>query len=145
VTSPNCSVDGCTNDTSKGGKGLCSMHYARLRRTGDPGDLGTSGYLRRPGLALADRVYPRLRLREATGCWEWTGALSEGYGVIGLPDNKHVGVHRWVYEDLVAEIPAGLVIDHLCANRRCANPEHLDPVTRAVNNARGDHGLRVAS
>ena len=138
MTGRQCAVGGCGRPIDKGGYGLCGMHYSRQRRSGD---VGVDGYIRPPGRSMEERVFTRLREDPSTGCWEWQGALSAGYGAVGGSDGRKIFVHRWVYEHLVGDIPEGLVIDHLCANRRCANPEHLDPVTRAVNNARGNHGL----
>lgn len=77
-----------------------------------------------------------------TGCWLWTGAANlYSYGVIGNGDRSDLVtlVHRAAYEDLVGPIPEGLDLDHLCRNRICCNPDHLEPVTRAENVARGDH------
>lgn len=92
----------------------------------------------RPERSLEDRLFPRI---DAEGpCWLWTGAISgAGYGVIGLA-GRGTGtgyVHRVVWELLVGLIPPGLDIDHLCRVRSCCNPDHLEPVTRAVNVARG--------
>lgn len=73
-------------------------------------------------------------------CWVWTGTIKgTGYGVIGRGPRGAgcIRVHRAVWELLVGPIPDGLEIDHLCRNRVCCNPDHLEPVTRAVNNARG--------
>lgn len=73
-------------------------------------------------------------------CWEWTGTLdSGGYGQISI-HSKHVLVHRFAYECLVGIIPDGLQIDHLCRNRRCVNPAHLELVTHQENCRRGDGG-----
>lgn len=71
------------------------------------------------------------------GCWPWLGHCSRnGYGRL-----RYAGVgrmaHRFVFEHLVGAIPTGLVIDHLCRNHRCVNPEHLEPVTQAENVRRG--------
>jgi hypothetical protein len=70
-------------------------------------------------------------------CWTWTGAInSSGYGH-AWSAGKMVAVHRVAYETLVGPIPAGLDIDHLCRNRACYNPTHLEPVTRQENARRG--------
>ncbi|WP_375791707.1 HNH endonuclease signature motif containing protein [Actinoplanes campanulatus] len=49
---------------------------------------------------------------------------------------KAVTAHRYSYESLIGPIPDGLTIDHLCRNRPCINPDHLEPVTQAENNRR---------
>lgn len=71
------------------------------------------------------------------GCWQWTGAISSvGYGRFRIgPDNRYA--HRIGYEHFVGPIPTNLVIDHLCRNRACVNPEHLEVVTERVNINRG--------
>jgi hypothetical protein len=77
---------------------------------------------------------------EIGDCWECIkGVQPNGYGktYIGSGDYKVVLVHRYVYEQLVGPIPAGLVLDHLCKNRKCANPDHLEPVTPGENIRRG--------
>jgi hypothetical protein len=80
----------------------------------------------------------------ATGCWNWTGKINAyGYGVISL-SRREIGerirsrvAHRVVYETVVGPIPEGLDLDHLCRNRRCVRPDHLEPVTRKENLRRG--------
>lgn len=79
------------------------------------------------------------KIRFTAGCWEWVGAISKwGYGnVKDIENNCYRGAHRFVYEILRGPIPKGLVLDHLCRNTRCVRPDHLEPVTQAVNLRRG--------
>lgn len=72
------------------------------------------------------------------GCWLWMGALDkDGYGYYAAY-RKRERVHRYSYELLREDIPDGLVIDHLCRVRSCANPEHLEAVTDVENIMRGN-------
>jgi len=74
---------------------------------------------------------------EQTGCWTWTGRRhSKGYGVIESMALRYPA-HRVSYLLHVGPIPHGLVIDHLCRNRSCVNPAHLEPVTNGENVLRG--------
>ena len=70
-------------------------------------------------------------------CWEWTAAKQFGYGQIRWGD-RLTHAHRVSYELFVGPIPGGHQIDHLCRNRGCVNPEHLEPVTQAENIRRGE-------
>jgi hypothetical protein len=69
------------------------------------------------------------------GCWEWQHATTNGYGVVQI-DGRLQRAHRAAYELSGKQIPEGLHIDHLCRNRACINPAHLEPVTQAENNRR---------
>lgn len=69
----------------------------------------------------------------SNGCVEWTASLNNnGYGTF-TADRRTVMAHRWAYEFHVGPIPDGLTIDHLCRNRRCVNPAHLEPVSMRAN------------
>lgn len=69
-------------------------------------------------------------------CWIWTGATNGvGYGQMSI-NGQRCYVHRVVYGQLREPIPAGLVLDHLCGNKPCFNPDHLEPVTQQVNTLR---------
>lgn len=77
------------------------------------------------------------RVDKTNDCWNWTaGTLTSGYGSFRINNRAHVA-HRYAYEQLVGPIPPGLTLDHLCRNRRCVNPAHLEPVTLATNVLRG--------
>jgi excisionase family DNA binding protein len=65
-------------------------------------------------------------------CWQWTAGMCGPYGRF-RDDNGPVPAHRFAYEQARGPIPAGLTIDHLCANKRCVRPEHLEAVTSVEN------------
>ena len=70
-------------------------------------------------------------------CWEWTGyVMPSGYGRFTLGKHIH-SAHRAAYKLLVGELIQGLVIDHLCRNKSCVNPMHLEQVTQLINIRRG--------
>ena len=90
-----------------------------------------------------ERFFEKVATRD-DGCWEWTAGIAGqgGYGYFyrgrtGPGDHGRVYAHRWSYEYHIGPIPDGLVIDHLCRNHRCVNPEHLEPVPQKVNIHRG--------
>lgn len=91
-----------------------------------------------PEMTLEERFWVKVNKQAPNGCWEWIGAMSgNGYGSIRI-DHKARNAHRVSYELVVGLIPEGLTLDHLCRNRACVNPEHLEPVTIGVNTLRGE-------
>lgn len=71
-------------------------------------------------------------------CWVWKFSTDTGGYARFSVDGRLTSVHQWAYAEYVGPVPPGLELDHLCRNRRCANPGHLEPVTRRVNLMRGD-------
>jgi len=95
-------------------------------------------------IPLEERLRARVDMRGDDECWEWQGSIStQGYGRIAAGGSAETSgsplyTHRVMYELRVGPIPGGLEIDHLCRNRRCCNPAHLEAVTRRENVMRGD-------
>lgn len=84
-----------------------------------------------------DAVKSRTVKIARTGCWQWTGYIcSDGYGGMKR-SGKLVRAHRLSYEAFKGPIPSGLSIDHLCRNKLCVNPEHLEAVSIRENTLRG--------
>lgn len=72
------------------------------------------------------------------GCWEWTSALNRaGYGVLNIK-GKVVLAHRFSFLNAGNTIPPNTELDHLCRNRKCVNPAHLEPVSHHINILRGE-------
>ena len=73
----------------------------------------------------------------------WTGSTNNGgYGQVGYQGDYRFS-HRLAYELLVGRIPDDLTLDHLCRNRSCCNPTHLEPVTRGENTRRGGNTIKT--
>ena len=93
--------------------------------------------------AVLAKIASRVRI-VASGCWEWQGVMQKGYGRIIVKDYP-VYIHRLAAHVVHGDIPDGMEVDHLCKNRSCCNPSHLEIVTARENTLRGDGaGMRCA-
>ncbi len=122
----------------------CPMHRNRWYRHGDVHHLGKHG--------LAKTATPEERFWakvDADGdCWIWTGAIgTHGYGVfcetgVRSGQRKTMTAHRYAYQLLVGPIPEDMTLDHLCRNRPCLNPDHLEICALAENIRRAIKGRK---
>lgn len=85
------------------------------------------------------------KVEKTETCWIWTGAIHvHRHGVFNAGRDAPKGkksptmwAHRYAYMVIVGDLPEGLVLDHLCKNPVCVNPDHLEPVTQSENAKRG--------
>ncbi len=100
------------------------------------------------GHRIPSKIVPMV-FYNGTPCIPWAGYITtRGYGGLTI-NGKTTLAHRAVYENVIGPIPPGLVIDHLCRNRSCVNPEHMEPATNKENVLRGagitaDNARKVA-
>lgn len=81
-----------------------------------------------------ERFNSKYKVNQETGCWEWVGSKVRGYGQFWVSSKKRLVLsHRYTWTNKNGRVPDGMDLDHLCRNRCCCNPDHLEPVTRRVN------------
>lgn len=113
-------------------RGWCKPHYNRWRKYGTPNG-GRNG----PRFTES-RFWSKVQRGNDEECWRWDGSyFREGYGQFYAQQLKTTYAHRISYMLIKGPIAAGMVIDHLCRNRWCVNPSHLEAVTNHVNILRG--------
>lgn len=125
-----CSIRNC--DRPVHSRSWCMTHYRRWRDHGDPQPDTPIKPCDRSDATLVERLMARTSI-DANGCWTWTGVvLPTGYGSFTYGKRRR-SAHRWMWIATEHDTPADLELDHLCRNRLCINPEHLELVTRREN------------
>lgn len=136
-----CSVTECARQVKA--KGLCNPHYKKLLRHGDPLSSGQRTRRLRDGAPdpemILSRFWSKVDRSDSDGCWTWLDAPRKtGYGMFSAgADRGQVLAHRFSYEQASGPIGSEMVIDHLCRNRICVRPDHLEAVTNLENLRRG--------
>lgn len=129
MTNITCSIDGCTKPSRR--MTWCHMHYVRYNRHGHPLAMA-------PRITLWERIERKIA-KSDHGCWTWGGHhnIDTGYAQLRVnsrgADSGAVYVHREVFKHYYGPVPVGLVVDHICHNRGCVNPDHLRAITQKQN------------
>lgn len=95
-------------------------------------------------LPIEERFWSNVIKSSVENCWNWIGKskTKDGYGRFRVGTIKKLA-HRYSYELIVGPISKELEIDHLCKNRSCVNPKHLEPVTHLENMVRGAYATKT--
>lgn len=122
-----CCITDCEEKHSS--KGLCNRHYLIVNRAG--------GFIKKQkfsqfNTSIDIRLLSSIKIDNETSCWNWTRAISQTMPKIRYQGKTQLA-YRLSYEVFIGDIPKDMTIDHLCENRSCINPFHLEPVTRSEN------------
>ncbi|WP_272027150.1 hypothetical protein [Kocuria rosea] len=121
-----CETLGCTNDHDS--NGLCTKCRLAKNRAEERAQ--------RPPFDPVEYLRERIDVDPITGCWNWTGPIDrQGYGKAHLQGTSR-RAHRWAWAKIAhLELPPypALCLDHLCENKRCVRPAHLQPTTIPAN------------
>lgn len=127
----------CPRPTRNNTSPYCEKHYSRVKRHGDP---SVTLHDFTPASERWKKCYAVTPGPLSTPCWIWTGRGSTrtgGYGLISDGAARHsIPAHVFVYEQEKGPIPEGCEVDHLCENKACVNPDHLEPVPNGENQLR---------
>lgn len=94
--------------------------------------------VRRRWGSFGERFWTKVQRDGLNNCWEWQAYRSaDGYGIFQWHRTKAEKAHRTAWILTHGAIPEGLVVDHLCRNRGCVNPRHMELVTSVENTKRG--------
>lgn len=117
----------CKHERQERARMLCGGCYNRRWRRGTLPPIGDVYRLK-----FKQRRMHKTIINPSTGCWEWQGLTDYGYGITSLHSEQEM-LHRAAYVVLVGPIPDGMQVRHLCACKKCWNPEHLALGTQADN------------
>ena len=116
-----CVESGCSREVYIKERSMCAHHYHGHRKAGTLKPITT-----------VDRFWMKVHRVEGQ-CWEWVGArFTNGYASFWGGSESYA--HRFSYELLVGPIPQGMLVDHICFNRACVNPDHLRLASKKQNN-----------